>query len=546
VNTKLAFPKIEKGQQYKTGLFTLIFLLFLLLRLFSSTPYFFIQAGDDARFLALAQSFPNHLLYNHQFYLVHPPIFPWVIALFSFFAEDYIAGILVSLLSASVSFFLIYIIFSKVTSNDFVAFTVLLFYSLSPAFINLSTTISKESFSLMIFLLCIYYYISFIENRNRNFGIASAGFGFLSAFTTDHTLLLLPALTATAFFLSKTRIRIKHFLPIIAIAFFYLSWIGVRAYIYTYNEFYPAAFDGTPVFMQGWGIRELLSPQYFVEEYVPFGTSYDVSHYLYPLFYMTNIIFAPWPPGLNFHNFLILFSGKYLFQAFFYPIVLGLGMAGFTYLLRVRNWGEKRNPLLWMISLFAIYFVPASQVTTSTRYIITANLFFYAAIGIGLVQLFEFLKLKRKLRLVYSLMVLLSFVLLIPHLAEYHHFIFHQKKIVELEKTATFVNSLPKDGFMIQYGYPDELIYLTGKRVVSLPEKIEDFEFVDLLNINYVMYGEYYSQPYEAGQYTMFSYWVIDYIRKHPLQFKLIKVIEETYPTKERSDHIYIYEVTKT
>ncbi len=531
-------------REYEKVLLFGIFAVFLILRLFSLTPYFFIQGGDDARYLALAQSFPSHLLDNNQFYITHPPLFSWIVAVFSFVFEDYIAGILVSLLSSIASFFLIYAIFKKVASSVYVALTVVLLYSISPFFISIATLVSKESLALMLFLLTIHYFISFVEERSAKAGLIASVFGALHAMTTDHTLLLIPALVLTAFFFSRKKVSWGVLIPIFVTVVFYLIWIGIRVYVYTHYEYYPAAMDGTPVSTEGWGVRELLSPHYFDEKYVPFGIVFELTHYLYPIFYMLNVQFFPWPHSLTFQTIGTLFSLKLLPQLLIYAGLVGTAIIGIVAIFNdaVKS-GFKRNALLWMLVMFAIFFAPAAQILTSTRYVQIANIFLYGIIGLGIVSFFRAVKQEKRLRLHFAAAVGMCLILLIPYVIHNHYFMLTKEKIVELRKTAPFIQGLPKDGIMAQFGYSPELNYLTTKRVMTLPESVEDLSPIDLFNISYVLYGEYYLDTFETGK--MFNYDIIDYIRKHPERFKLLAVVEERYEPRERPDHIYIYEVVR-
>lgn len=368
--------------------------------------------------------------------------------------------------------------------------------------------------------------------------------GILNGFTTDHTLLLIPsAAMMLIFFKNKATLK-STCLPLFFVILGYALWIGVRAYIYSHYEYYPASFDGTLVHTGGWGFKELLSPHYFIDSYIEFGTVLEFTHYLYPFLYMFNVVFFPWPTGLTFATLAPLFTFESLPQLLGYSSLLAFLIYGLIFTAKKLLKSPMANKhLAYILLLFIIYFAPASQIVTSTRYISMANFFIYAFVGYG-ASLFFANRFQKFLVPAIMLLVGTMLLLLPSYYFDNPHFIFTKEKIVELRKTAPILEQLPGDGIMAQFGYTHELNYLTDKRVMALPASVNELFLMDTFNITYVLYGEYYMEPFsEDARSSTFNYDIIKHIRSHPEKFKLLMVIEEQYPSAEKSDHISIYRV---
>lgn len=524
-----------------------IFFVFMFLRMFSDSPYYPIIGGDSARYLALADSFPYHTLFNNQFYIQHPPLYPYAIHFVSFLFEDHIAGLLVSLISLVITFFIIYKLVMLVSNNYYIAFGTLILLSLSNVFIYISVgNLKRAPLGMMLTLVSIYYYIRFLkEGKTRNI-IYSSLPALLLGITTDHAILLIPSLIITyIFFRDKTKI-FHATIPIIAIVFSYSSWLFVRMYTYMTHQFYPVV-SGIIIKTGNLGLRPLINPQYSkeVESIVPFGLSLDPSHYFYHVVNMFKLVVVPLPIGLRFSNISMILTSDNFLQLVIYSI---LGIATIYGLYKIIKLslkkGIKNNEMLFFLTMFLVFLLPLTQIYTAPRFTVTAIPFLFIVISYGL---FEFAKTYGIFR-IYKVGITAIILILVLYLPFYYlnnsHFIFSKEKIVEIPITAQFINKLPKDGVMIQMGYVVELNYQSDKRIMALPINIDYFSLIDIYDVNYLVYGESYHKPFSEGDKGgTINYDAIKYIRDHPEQFKLLTIIEETYPTTEIKDHIYIYEV---
>ena len=202
--SRFAFGKLFT----RTNIIIILFAVFLFLRLFTNLPY--ILLSDDLKFMEAAKNFPRHTLYNNQLYLLHPPLFPYAIHFFTLiFGTDHIAGIFISILSAAITFFVIYKFFMMLTSNFNITFFILLFYTLSEQFIRLSRLIFKDSMQVMLIFLSLYYFVRIVKFNEKKSIISASLFGNLLAITSDHVVFIFPAFVLSYFLLNSKEISIK-------------------------------------------------------------------------------------------------------------------------------------------------------------------------------------------------------------------------------------------------------------------------------------------------------------------------------------------------
>lgn len=528
-----------------------IFLMFIFVRLFSQSHYFFVS-GDQGKYLGLAKNFPEHKLDNKELFLTQRPLYPYAIHYVSLSFEDHVAGIIVSLLSAAITFFIVYKLAMMAAMNRYAAMFALILLSLSSIFIGLSTNVLKESFSTMLILAALYKYMKLLKSGSMKDMAYSSIFGILAGLTSDHAIFLIPGMIAAYFFLgNKVKLSVA-LLPFVFVVLSYSSWLGVRIYTYTNNNYYPAGWDGTIVKTEGWGLRQLISNHYFpeMEKYVPFGASLELGHYIYPVAYMANLIIAPWPPGLRLSSIWSLFSIKYIMQIIIYPLLfIFAAYAGYRVIKPVISKRRiKGNVMLLYLMLFLIFLVPVHQKINSTRYTVPSIIFLYIIMSHGLFILMKDIGLFRFCKGI-TLSLIIALLLYLPfYYYNNPYFLLSKDKVVQANAAAEFLDSLPKDGVMVQIGYTPELSYLSNKRIVALaidPSNI--FELIEMYNINYLVYGDSYYKPFSqtADEKDIINYDTIKYIEDHPKQFRFLSVVKETYPWGA-SDSFHVYEVVKS
>lgn len=526
----------------------LIFIIFLFIRLFSNSEYFFIQVGDDARYLALANSFPYHRLYNNQLFISQQPFYPYVIHFMSFFFQDYIAGILISFISSIITFFIIYKLVGILTNNRYVTFGTLILYSLSDFYIKVAVNVLKESFTVMLTLGAVYFYIKFLKfGKNKSLVYCSI-FAAILGLTTDYAIFIAPSFVII-FLMFGNKKKINHALiPLISMILFYSFWLLIRVYAYTHYDYYPAAVDGNIVKTSGWGLKQVLSPNFFPEasSIHPYGISLEPFHYIKQILNMLKLAIFPWPRGLSVGNMKILLDVYYIPQIIIYTILLIAAAYGAYNIVRLSVIREaKENGMLLSLLLFGVFMIPAAQLLVIYRYTITSIIFLFITINYGIFFLAKTFKILNY----YKSGIMVLIVLLLLYLPFYYfnnsYLLFSKKKVVEATKTAELLSRLPGYVVMAKNGYPPELSYLTKKKILSLPLRLEDMYLINKFNVSYIVFGDFYDDAFykTEGNMTVNNY-IKKFIKNHPFHFKLLQVVEEDYrPAANQTDHIYVYEV---
>lgn len=529
----------------------LIFIIFLFIRLFSNSGYFFIQTGDDARYLALAQNFPYHTLFNDQLFISQQPLYPYLLHFVSFFFEDHTAGIFISFVSSIFIFFIIYKLVGMLTNNRYVTFGTLVLYSLSDFYVRIAVNVLKESFAVMLTLFAIYFYIKFIKFGKSKELVYSSVFAAMLGLTTDHSILLIPSFIVI-FLMFGSRNKILHAaIPLASVIVSYSIWLLVRIYVFAHYEYYPAAVDGNIVKTTNWGVQQVLSPNFFpeVSPIHPFGMSFDPLHYAKQILNMLKLAIIPWLRGLSINNPGLIFSSHYLLQVIVYAFLAIAATFG-TYKI-IEQTSVKRlfreNGMLLIFILFAIFLIPSMQLFVIYRYTITAVIFLFVIVNYGIFNLANKFKALNLYRIGICTIITLLLVFLPFYYVNNSHFLFSKKKVVEAMKTSELLNELPKNGIMAKNGYPPELSYLTKKRVVALPLREEDMYLINMFNISYIVFGDFYEDSLfkSEGNKTL-NYYIKKYIREHPKEFRLLQIVKEDYISIiNQTDNVYVYETVR-
>jgi len=528
--------------------------------LFVTNDSVFLNA-DELKFLEAADNFPYHKLYNDQLYLFHPPFYPYTIYLFTLiFQEDYIAAIVINLISAVVTFFVLYKFFMMLT-NFKITFFVLVFYTLSVAFINSAATVLRESFVVMLILLSLYYYVNGIKFNKKKSLIIATIIGSFLALTSDHVVFLFPAFILSYIFFNSKRMNFKKLnfpnlkyavIPLIIIFIFYGSWGAVKFYQYSNNEYYTNGVEGTPLSTNDLNLMKLISPHYFEDfsgPYISPGILSVQKKLVFQLGYMFNIEPFSMPLGLNFSTMNYLLFPRHIAYMFLIYLPLAL-IALFGFYTIIKNFIKTKqiynNVNLYMIGLFFIFLIPITQQFVSPRYIYTSYFFLFYIISFGISTLFIKKESLRNYSKLFIIVIILF--LLIPSWFIYNsNFVLFNKKVFGAQNTADFINDNfdKDDAIMAQPGYSARLNYLTEQRTLGLYSEPEKLPYlIDYYNVSYIVFGRRYTQ--DIYHYRIET---IDYIKSNPDKFELIATIQEDYSDfyvdadLARTDEVYIYKV---
>lgn len=551
----------------KKILLVVLFVVFLFLRLFVNLPSILL-AGDSLKFLSLAMHFPYHTLSNNQLYLQHPPIYPYMMHFLNLFLkEDYLAAIAVNLISACITFFIIYKFFMLLTDRFDVTFVSLLLFTLSEDFIIASHKVTRESFVVMLIILSLYFYIKGIRLSDKKSIIAASIFGAISGVTTDHVILLFPALALSYLFLNHKKISFRNLnfpnlkyavIPVLITLLFYGSWLMIKAHQYSINEHYPAGMEGTPLKIKNLGLFELINPTFFEDYDTNVGVDTPdflstLKKYAFNLGYMINMEPFSIPRGLNLTTMKFLLFPKHVFYMIIIYLPLAL-IALYGVLLILKNFIKTRkmhnNINLFIIFLFLIFVFPITQKVVSPRYLYPAYIFLYYIIAYSIITLLRKILLFKKNAKIFTIVFVILILLLIPTwYYNNNYFVFSLKKTIKSQNAGDFINNNLKktDAIMSQPGYTYRLIYLTRSRMVSMPPKPADLLFfIERYNISYVVFGRFFTL--DKYHYSADS---VQFIKDNPDKFKFIAAIKEDYAIfynpkdKARTDEEYIYEVVK-
>ncbi|MEA1927724.1 MAG: glycosyltransferase family 39 protein [Candidatus Auribacterota bacterium] len=514
------------NQVQRYGLLIVIFILFLLVRVFVTSPYYFI-AMDEAKYLTLARNFPHHTLFNDQLYLVHPPGFPYLIRLFSLVLPDHIAGMTVSFFFAAVTFFALIKLFRLFGKDSYWIAIALFPLAISPLHISTSRVIYKDSIFFGLFTLSLFFYLKGLIKNDRHYLYGAGLIGAVGFLTSDITVILLPSFGLAYLLFHGPNTRLKDALvPFIVMIAAYSLWIIIRIIVFKNNPLYPVGVDGTIEYVRDFTLRQLFTPRYFPATATMFNFSADLSEFrinanVYPLKSLSGI------PGI-----LYLITYIFIGTTTIFSIARGLIQK------KIRN-----NEAVYFSGLLIIFFIPVI-LHPEPRFLIPIliPISFLFAHGITLITGI-FRRPERTRRIIALILVLTLTILTGIYLAGHRNLIFSLQKEVEIPRTAEFIRNLPDEGVMAQVGYPPELAYLTGKRILALPitPRVLD-DFIRRYKISYLLYGQHYLAPIHTDDPSLiWCYHTIKYIREHPEHYPLFKVINEVYRSGAPPDRIFIH-----
>ena len=332
----------------------LLFIVFLFLRLFVSQSSVLLTA-DALKFFEAAKHFPNHTLYNNQLWLLHPPFYPYAIHFFTQLLQDeYKAAVFISIISAIITFFVLYNLFMMLTGNFSLTYFILVFFSLSVGFINVSNAPFREPLVVMLTSSSIYYYIKGIKFNNAKPIIFATIIGSILALTSDFVVFLLPSLVLSYLFFNSKKVDFKRLVfpnflriaaPLAIILLVYGSWTFVKYYQYAGSEYYPNGFEGVPVNTRDLGILQAVSNRFFDDfegTYIASGILSTVKRIVFNFGYMFDLQPFSIPQGLNFTTMgYLLFPRHIVYMLIIYlPLAL---LALYSLAIIIKDFIRKRQ-----------------------------------------------------------------------------------------------------------------------------------------------------------------------------------------------------------
>ena len=542
-----------------------LFLVFLFLRLFTDTSLILL-GSDNLKYLYASETFPLHKMYNDQLYLLHPPMFPYAIHfLNSFIDKDYMAAIAVSLISSIATFFLLYKFFMMITGNFPVTYFVLVFYTLSVAFVSAARAALKESFIVMLIIATLYFYVAGLKYERKRYFLLSALSGAILGFAADHVIFVLPALVVSYLIFNRWGINLRLLkfkaikyavFPILVTFISYSGWLLIKFLEYSGAIYFPNGVEGTPVSTESLTLLKVITPTQFEDFNAPFvatGALSLVKRLIFHFGYMFNMEPFSIPRGINLSTANFLFYPYHLIYMVMIYLPLSLvALYGFVKAFASIIKGRKiqNNFNLYITILFFIFLVPLTKPFASPRFIYTSYIFLFYFLSYGLYLLFS----RKKSRISPNKVILLTAVILLLIIPYWYYKnpypVYSIRAHIASEKTGDFINqNLEKDAMIIaQPGYGVKVMYLTKRKTIGLhPDPDKFIEHINFYDADYVVFGKKYTLDFYH-----YSLDTINYIENNPSKFKLIADISEDYSQfyvegdPARNDRVYIYKILKS
>lgn len=516
-----------------------IFILFLILRLFSGYKYFPL-AEDQCTYLTLGRTFPLHQLYNHDLYLIHSPVFGYIIGLTNFIVPLFHASLIATLGFGILTFFAIKRLASSYGLNMAGVVAALFFLSVNTYAIAFDCHIFRYSMLQFFMAMSMLYFHEYLKANKKLFPWKALVFTGLALISSDHALLLLPCLLIQFVAAGKYR---EQWRPIITFflcsGLIYAIWPAVRLFVYCTNLHYPAGIDGTIEFVSQLNLKTILQPNYL--PYTDFHRSlYTATKFSWNNFSVGNAV------GVLEHNLFLPY--KISFPIIICLIVTGLILAGI--------YKDKQILVLFIISIilgWPCFFdmnrwyglgmlLPFSVLVGKIAHYGTAKHPRYQKILLTLTVL---LSLALSVKWLFSAKTDMKRILFQPVAGS--HFLFFREPVTRGVSSNNFLSEDLDTGFMTPVGLVPEMVYITSRRFVAIPFDPELLDkFIDAYKIRYLLFNDTYLPKYtdEAMNYAA-SRVVVQYILDHPEKYEKIKEWHEEYPEFFPPATFYLYEVKR-
>lgn len=517
-----------------------IFILFLTVRLFSGNTCYPLT-GDACKYLTLAKNFPFHTLYNHDLYLIHPPIFGWSIGIAHFFMPIYYAGITITVMFAILSFWGTKSLCISYGLGKLETCIALIYISLSTIYITFDSHISRVPILTFFIIMSLLNYHEYLKQKKRKLLYLTMLFTSATLLTSEQGVFLLPCLGIQYFFSKNLKKNFKSIviLAIVSILAF-LIWPVVRLMVYLNNPLYPAGIDGTIEYIANDSIWPILNPNYLP----------------YTSFHNSNL----WNFSISFQHLNLMNFIGYVSQIPFIPYPLGFYVTIFiVFLMVIRIIWQKDLPILELM-LMSLFLFFLCFFCMPQWYGITAIIPF----GICLGRLTFFKRIiplsKRKygLIIIYAICTVFIFKWLytdvqIPgntviRIEPGNHFIFTRGVITPGYKINQKIKLGKNDGIMAPIGLVPEMVFLTPSRCMALPmmpELLDDL--IDIYNIKYLVFSDKQMRLSNRTKDNIARFAIVtNIIYNNPKKYKKIATWKEEYPDGMPSMTFYVFKTSQT
>ncbi len=370
---------------------------------------------DEAVYLALSKAIPQgHYSLDPAWPLesFRPPVFPFLLSIFSGFSDAVLISRIFVFILASLSAAAVYFL-SKEIFNKKTALWSLLLFSTSYLFIFFSTKILSEPLFIIFLSLSVFYFSKSHKAKNKNYLILSGLFAGL-AFLTRYIgfILILAYFICFVYLCFKGKIRPFNILYF-AIIIFIISTPWILLSVYYYQE--------------------------------PFGG------------FITNIkVFAQSPPNILVQNYLSLFGYEGIVSIFIPALIL---FAIYFSVKQRPSIQQKFIFLLFFLSLAYFVLLPYKEI----RYLLSFLPIISALAAFGLVQILEKSK-QYKVPIITTVLILS----IVSMLAGFQSAWENSLASLPVIEASQYLNSLQADSVLTQmYPYVN---YFSSKRAIQFCE----------------------------------------------------------------------------
>ena len=515
-------------------LFPLI--LFAVLRLFSADTYYLL-AGDQCTFLELARTFPKHQLYNHELYLIHPPMFGYSIGLLNFVLPLLISGLAATLLFAVINFFAIRNLALAEELPRTAVFVGLIYLAISRPAVAYDSHVARVSILVCGSTLAILAFLRFVREPNRKTLVPVLAANVFCLLTSDQALLLLPC-EALLFWARSSRRdwKLTSVLAASSVAAL-LVWPAVRFVEYRSRPDVPAGIDGTIEVTKDVPLSGVIQPNLLplTNAHRSLSTQTEISaSKLKPAIAADFATDLMAPPVLAIPLIVLLLAAAFvrperrmravqwlgLSLLCLIPVALGMnewyGMAYITPFALVLMEGAAAV-LAWVGSKTRI---SEAAVTLSLGALCLAGSAMWWGAGPRETPSYR------------------------PHGGS--HFLLNRPTITRGSVISRVFESAPRDtGIMSPVLLTPEIVYLTDKRVVSLPFDPALLDrYIAEYRIRYLLTSSQFLKRYNKPEEDLyFSAAISRYIVEHPERYQLVRSVQENYAAFYPPMTYYVFEV---
>lgn len=437
-----------------------VFGCFLTLRLLSAFTVFPV-INDQPKYLALAESFPSHTLYNNQLYLIHSPMFGHVVGLVSLVLPVVTAGLLVALAAGTANLFLTWMVGKQLGLGATGRSAALLIVAITELAVWNDSQVGRMGILLTFSLAALWSLLRYLERGGHGFPGAVTLWLCLALATSEQALILFPAMALVCWF-QRSTLRIPRSVLgswLIGGATF-LVWPAVRLWVYLRHAHYPAGIDGTVESLTRFPPVAVLQPNL-----LPI-TDFHRSFFTSTSFSLSNLD----PAAL-----------QVVVDWFFVPRTLAVALCLVLTGVGILAGTAPQRSAARMLLLLALLFYLPPLFGMYPRYGLGYLFFFALLIGWGVHHVGRWIPhgeaLIAGLLVVASLVISAAWVRSDPESVVYSavaatpgpRFLFTREPVVAGEELADYLDALPEDGIMAPIGIVPSLAFQIDKRVLALP-----------------------------------------------------------------------------